>query len=260
MSGIRSRGRRGSTIVPNWRWEDTRLDPYDLRVAGWLASHADSYLAEHVSRNEICRILGLSPSRVTKSLENLEALGIILVEHVNRGTNYYRWVIEFDWEVWETEPVTGSHATAPPVAPLPPAGSPATGSIGEQEEGRELSKESSRGELELVRERPRNELFDACVEACGWDYSEMTERQRKACGVAVGQLKGVGATPDEVRRRSLVYRQVYPEAALTPNALANQWAAIGRIPDKGPSLSRGGQAVMRGYQRALEREANGGGR
>jgi hypothetical protein len=60
------------------------------------------------------------------------------------------------------------------------------------------------------------------------DYGEMTERQRKACGVATSELFKVQATPEEVQRRALIYRQHF-DATLTPNALANQWAAVREV-------------------------------
>jgi hypothetical protein len=75
-------------------------------------------------------------------------------------------------------------------------------------------------------ERQRNPVFDALVEACGWRYNEMTTRQRRACGVAASELAKVGATPEEIPRRARAYRQKYQRAALTPSALANQWASL----------------------------------
>lgn len=117
---VRSRGRRGGTIVPNWRWEDPALDSYTLHVAGWLASHTDSY-RDTVSRNAIARATGISRTRVSDSLTKLEALGVIEIEtgddrlvnepgsdHPSRG----RWRITFDFDTWErrdaTRPVDGT--------------------------------------------------------------------------------------------------------------------------------------------------------
>lgn len=102
---IRSRGRRGSTVVPNWRWEDAALDPYELRVAGWLASHADTYLGR-VTRNEIARRTGVSAGRVTTALARLDALGIAHAEtiEVPQSEGGKRWVVTFNWDAWEREP------------------------------------------------------------------------------------------------------------------------------------------------------------
>lgn len=109
VSGVRSRGRAGHTVVPNWRWEDAQLDSYDLHVAGWLASHADRYAAEHVSANEVARRTGISKGRVLKSLERLAGLAIIGIE---RGARE-RLVITLDLDVWNDgrPPLTGHHMT-----------------------------------------------------------------------------------------------------------------------------------------------------
>lgn len=100
MSGVRSIGRRGNTVVPNWRWEDPNLDAFDLRVAGWLASHADGYCADYVTRNEIARKTGMSGERARRSLDRLAELGIVVVSE-GSGVGGRRLVIEFNHEVWE---------------------------------------------------------------------------------------------------------------------------------------------------------------
>lgn len=111
MSAIRSRGRRGYTGVPNWRWEDPELDAFERCVAGWLASHADGFIEEHVTGNEIARRTGFSRDKVQKALKKLEGLGIIELTY---GEPRHRLVITFDWAAWEnppavTRPVTGCH-------------------------------------------------------------------------------------------------------------------------------------------------------
>ena len=102
VSGIKSRGRTGFTQVPNWRWEDPELDPFELRVAGWLGSHADHYAADHVTRNEIARRTGVSQGKVTVALAHLEDLEIIEVETVKiaQSKGGKRLVITFDLDVW----------------------------------------------------------------------------------------------------------------------------------------------------------------
>jgi DNA-binding Lrp family transcriptional regulator len=102
MSGIRSVGRVGSTIVPNWRWEDPELDSYQLRIAGWLASNTEGYCAEYVTRNVIAKRTGISAGKVSSSIEALIAQGIIQVEtiEVPQSQGGHRWVITVDLDVW----------------------------------------------------------------------------------------------------------------------------------------------------------------
>jgi len=114
VSGIKSRGRTGFTQVPNWRWEDPELDPFELRVAGWLGSHADHYAADHVTRNEIARRTGVSQGKVTAALAHLEDLEIIEVETVKiaQSKGGKRLVITLDLDVW-TSGDPGHEVTTP---------------------------------------------------------------------------------------------------------------------------------------------------
>lgn len=123
MGAIRSTGRRGYMSMANAWFEDDRLDPYELRVAGWLATHVDSYVAERVTRNEIARRTHVSGPKVSSSLARLEEIGLIVVEEGDRG----RFVITFDVEMWErpvaTLPVDREPRSQSPVATLPVTGS-----------------------------------------------------------------------------------------------------------------------------------------
>lgn len=142
MSGIQSRGRRGFTVVPNWRWEDETLDPYDLRVAGWIASHTDSYVFDYVTRNAIANHTHLSRDRVSTSLTKLADLGIIEVKliEVPQSQGGKRFSITFDFDVWEGQQMVD--ATRPPRTPgdhpqdatRPTPGRPASTSGDSQEE------------------------------------------------------------------------------------------------------------------------------
>lgn len=109
MSGIVSRGRRGNVVVPNWRTEDQSLDPFEFRIACWLASHADNYTEKTVSRNLIAKVLNISAGKVTYALETLAMRGIISREPVGeRG----RLIITFDFEVWEADPSRSDRLSA----------------------------------------------------------------------------------------------------------------------------------------------------
>ena len=135
MSGIISTGRRGSVLVPNWRWEDQDLDPYALRVAGWIASHADTYLRDYVTRNEIARRTGISAGKVTGSLNVLSELGIVDVIDVpiEQSAGGHRLQIRFNFDVWEDVQPRSPHDRAP-VTTRPDPGHHMTSTKGAQEE------------------------------------------------------------------------------------------------------------------------------
>lgn len=246
---IRFRGRRGATAVPNWRWEDPELDPYELRIAGWLASHESHYLADHVTRNEIAKRTGMSGGKVTKAMARLVELGIVELGYApssRRGRE--RWVITFDLDVWERPPVmaTVSEKRSPDdrlaVTTRPLSGHVVTTTKDVQGEEHQLrvftdaessprrgiqgeGDEASREEKK-PKPRRRDDLFDALASACGYRYDEMTESQKKAVAVMKNELARVGATPVEVHRRAAAYRRKFPGAALTERALAKHWSGL----------------------------------
>lgn len=76
------------------------------------------------------------------------------------------------------------------------------------------------------RARARDELWDALMDACGVETATITASARGAYNRACRDLRVIGATPDEVYRRSLMYRRKWPAVSLTPTALARRWAEI----------------------------------
>ena len=86
---------------------------------------------------------------------------------------------------------------------------------------KELSKNS--GAPASPTPRPRDDLWDALLGACGVKPDDVTNSMRGAYGKAVSELRAVGATPEEVRARARRYRSEWPNATLTPNALARHW-------------------------------------
>lgn len=71
--------------------------------------------------------------------------------------------------------------------------------------------------------RPPDPLFEAVCEATGIDWHELTSIARGSANKAVAELRGVGATPDEVRARA--GRWPY-DTRLTPPALAKHWPQL----------------------------------
>jgi hypothetical protein len=80
------------------------------------------------------------------------------------------------------------------------------------------------------KDRPRNELWDAVVEACGWNGQALTKSQQGRTASAVKELSEIGAEPAEVRRRAANYRLKYPGMDVTPTALSANWASIASGP------------------------------
>jgi hypothetical protein len=96
--------------------------------------------------------------------------------------------------------------------------------------------------------RPRNENFDALASLNGSDASKLTKPALSAVGVALGQIAAVQAdlTPDEIKRRAGHYRLRFPNAAMTPTALAKHWADCEHPPapkSNAPSWQADGHSI-----------------
>lgn len=146
MSAIVSRGRRGSVVVPNWRTEDPELDAYSFRIACWLASHADRYREETVSRNMIAKVVKISRTTTSASISRLEDLGII---EISRPKDNTRIVITFDFDVWEG----GRHTSTQEDATRPLGGRHTSTTKSHQEEDQEVAVSTSSNPELLPRSR-----------------------------------------------------------------------------------------------------------
>lgn len=93
----------------------------------------------------------------------------------------------------------------------------------------------------VPQERPRDLLFEAVAESCGIDWHELTSSSRGGLVKAVAELRGIGAAPQEVRRRAEVYHSRFNGCALTPMALVKHW----------PTLNRPAQPAITGTNRSL---------
>ena len=74
--------------------------------------------------------------------------------------------------------------------------------------------------------RERDLLWEALVEVCGADSSEMTNSERGRYNKALKELKEVNARPEDIKARAGRYRMKFPGADLTPTALVAHWSAL----------------------------------
>lgn len=70
-------------------------------------------------------------------------------------------------------------------------------------------------------------IFEAVTDACGLDLDELTKSARGAANKAAQELRDIGASAEGIHARAKLYRQKWPDASLTPSALAKNYAQLG---------------------------------
>lgn len=74
--------------------------------------------------------------------------------------------------------------------------------------------------------RPPDPIWDALVEACGIRPTEITATSRGPLNKAVADLRSVTATAGQIQVRARRWSKMFPDAKLTPMALAKHWPQL----------------------------------
>lgn len=77
-----------------------------------------------------------------------------------------------------------------------------------------------------TRRRANDPTWDALLEVCAVDAANLTATARGAMNRAVKELKGVDATPAQVRVCAQTFRKMWPGIKLTPSALVKHWGTV----------------------------------
>lgn len=72
--------------------------------------------------------------------------------------------------------------------------------------------------------RKQDPVWDTILAVCGIDPANIPRTARGAYNVAARDLRELEATPEQITNRARTYRRKWPEASLTPTALARRWA------------------------------------
>lgn len=76
------------------------------------------------------------------------------------------------------------------------------------------------------------ERFQALADACGLDVSQLTKNERGKLNAAEKQLREIHVDPEAISLAAKVWRRKFPDAELTPQAIANNWAQLRAEPDR----------------------------
>ena len=66
--------RKGYTKVPNYVWDDVRLDGEDIAILTWLSSHAPNYIIKGPTVRDR---LGMAEPKYNKRMRKLVNLGFL---------------------------------------------------------------------------------------------------------------------------------------------------------------------------------------
>ncbi|HEY7821353.1 MAG TPA: hypothetical protein VIG24_00885, partial [Acidimicrobiia bacterium] len=76
------------------------------------------------------------------------------------------------------------------------------------------------------QQRKPDQLFDAVCKVCGHDPKRLTSAERGRINRALKDLRTVQATPEQIRVAASRWKQIYPNATLTPTAIASHWSRL----------------------------------
>ncbi len=80
--------------------------------------------------------------------------------------------------------------------------------------------------------RPRDPLFDALASVDGSDPLEVQGKAARTIGVALAEIRRAtpDVTPAEIARRAALWSAHFPQATMTPSAIAKWWARLSHGP------------------------------
>jgi len=72
----------------------------------------------------------------------------------------------------------------------------------------------------------RDELWDMMLHVCGYQYDELTPSARGWVNQGVKELRDIGASPDELLKRSRKYWHKFKRRP-SPSAISKHWSSLG---------------------------------
>jgi hypothetical protein len=205
------------SIVPEWLI-DSGCSDKALRLYVVLARYADNDdLTAYPGRGTLAKRMGCHRASVDRAVEELIALGAVTKQRrVSEG--------KYQSSLYTIRRIAPSrtHATTP-VAPVQ---RPPLHPCDIELEPENIEPKNSLAAAPQEKSAKKDELFEAVAQACGIDWTNLTQTGRGPLNKAVKELRDIGVTPDQVGGRAAAYRKTYPDAPLTPMALTKHWASL----------------------------------
>ena len=193
------------TRVPNTTVNDKRLDLKARGLLLFMLSKPDGWQFRERTLADHC---GVSRAQIRTAMQTLITHG-----YVKRSTVVIDGIPRQQTEVYDV-----SHEGSVSVPPLV--------SNPDRPEPVPVTKTESAVRTNQQRDRKPDGLFDAVCAVCGHDPKRLTSAERGRINRALKDLRTVEATPEQVRLAAERWRAIYPNATLTPTAIASHWSRL----------------------------------
>lgn len=209
-------------IVPEWLL-DAPVSDRAVRLYALLARYCDGDGYAWPSRKTLATRLGRSVDALDRAVKELVQCGALTVEPRFTGSGD-RTSNGYVLRRVQTAPTQGGSRES---AATPTRSCAATGGRNPAALTRAIENES-----QLERKAPaaadamasdRDVVWDSLLAVCGVDPLAITKSSRGAYNRAVKDLRELGATERDIVIRATVFRRRWPDASLTPTALARRW-------------------------------------
>ena len=213
----------------------------------WFASDKQSAaFSETIAR--IAERAGVSYRKAADVLDFLDRLAVVAIKQnviagtKERGPNTYtlRTVCSTSGTVCRRLG-TGENRSVPRLLEESPEESPELSAPA----GADVGKIKSPRLPKATTPRPRDPLRDALAGVDGSDPAQVTGSAWSGIAKALKEIRDVcpAVAPDEIQRRAANYRAHFPDASISPFALAKHWARCERPPQ--PQSSARPEAAVR---------------
>lgn len=248
----RVRGARFA-ILPEWLLYDLEVSDRAIRLYAVLARHADSDGRSCPSRQRLASLLGCSVDTVDRAKQELIAAQALVVQQRRDAKGD---LTSNDYLLLADEPGGRTDAATPPqecgdggrtdAATGGRTDAAMNESLSEREplNERTTAPASPAPEATVTEIRPRDLVWDAVMAACAIDSTSITKSARGAYNRAVGDLRSIEASPEEIHLRAQRHLALWPHVSLTPNSLARHWAELSEDPRRVPAMSHATNAAQ----------------
>lgn len=212
------------TRVPNVTVNDDRLDLKARGLLLFMLSKPDGWLFRE---RTLALHLKVSRAQIRTAIDTLMTNG-----YVRRVTTMVDGVPRIETQVYD---VAQHDGTVSVPAPVPNPDRPEPVPVSNTERAVKTNQRAK---------RQPDVVFDAVAQVCGHDIDRLTAAERGRINRACKDLRTVEASPDQIRLAASRWKQIYPNATLTPTAIAAHWSRLtassntGKAPEIDPELER----------------------